>query len=339
MACFSPLVNCICIKFGDYVSQDIMPKRANKAPARPAPIQLPPLFVEAASLVRIRPALHERRYDRVEIWPDLFGRALLVRQWPPSAPPAIAGSARIPIPVRRSLVAAAALGTENVGKGIGPRQVKPRRHPPAHIANLPGRSRRPRVRLPASRTVQSIASPQSAAARPPPPAPQTGMRLHAGDGSRKYLTAGERDRFQRTTEQAERPVWPLCMTFAYAGCRLSEALALTVDRVDMAACVLVFESLKKKRRTGIFRSVSVPPALLDAARKRWRSPPSEPVVIPDDELPFQPSIAKGTSSKRDHRPRSLLQPLTIRRDDRSAPLRRCRPKSTRRQKTTDPQRR
>jgi hypothetical protein len=34
------------------------------------------------------------------------------------------------------------------------------------------------------------------------------------------------------------------MTLAYAGCRLSEALALTADRVDLAAGVLVFESLK-----------------------------------------------------------------------------------------------
>jgi len=46
----------------------------------PTPIQLP-LFAETASLVRIRPALHEWRYYRMEIWPDLFGRALLVRQW------------------------------------------------------------------------------------------------------------------------------------------------------------------------------------------------------------------------------------------------------------------
>jgi integrase len=52
------------------------------------------------------------------------------------------------------------------------------------------------------------------------------------------------------------------MTLAYAGCRLSEALALTIDRVDLAAGVLVFESLKK-RRAGIYRSVPVPPALLE----------------------------------------------------------------------------
>ena len=58
------------------------------------------------------------------------------------------------------------------------------------------------------------------------------------------------------------PCVPLCMTLAYAGCRLSEALALTADRVDVAAGVLIFKSLKK-RRTGIYRSVPVPPALLD----------------------------------------------------------------------------
>ncbi len=46
----------------------------------PAPVQLP-LFEEAASLIRIRPERNEWRYYRMEIWPDLFGRALLVRQW------------------------------------------------------------------------------------------------------------------------------------------------------------------------------------------------------------------------------------------------------------------
>jgi predicted DNA-binding WGR domain protein len=40
-----------------------------------------PLFAETASLVRIRSEHHEWRYCRMEIWPDLFGRALLVRHW------------------------------------------------------------------------------------------------------------------------------------------------------------------------------------------------------------------------------------------------------------------
>ena len=57
------------------------------------------------------------------------------------------------------------------------------------------------------------------------------MALHTADGARKYLTTGERDAFLRAAEQADRQVRTLCMTLAYAGCRLSEALALTVDRV------------------------------------------------------------------------------------------------------------
>lgn len=67
----------------------------------------------------------------------------------------------------------------------------------------------------------------------------------------------------RSAEQADRPVRTLCMTLAYTGCRLSEALALTADRVDIAASVLIFENLKK-RRIGIFGGAPVPPALLDA---------------------------------------------------------------------------
>jgi predicted DNA-binding WGR domain protein len=59
-----------------------MPKRPKTTVARPEPepIQLP-LFAETASLVRSRPEMNEWSFYRMEIWPDLFGRALLVRQW------------------------------------------------------------------------------------------------------------------------------------------------------------------------------------------------------------------------------------------------------------------
>lgn len=92
------------------------------------------------------------------------------------------------------------------------------------------------------------------------------MTLHTADGARKYLTAGERDAFLRAAERADRTVRTLCMTLAYAGCRLSEALALTADRVDLPAGALIFESLKK-RRTGIYRAVPVPPAC--SRRSTW----------------------------------------------------------------------
>ena len=78
--------------------------------------------------------------------------------------------------------------------------------------------------------------------KPPAPTP-TGMSLHAADGSRKYLTAAERTDFLKAAERADRQVRTLCMTLTYSGCRISEALALTGDRVDLVAGVLVFESL------------------------------------------------------------------------------------------------
>jgi integrase/recombinase XerD len=142
--------------------------------------------------------------------------------------------------------------------------VKPPRQPPPRTSKGAGRP------APGERTVAKPDGPRPTrlkarvpATKAPAPAPQIGMQLHTANGMRKYLTAGERDRFLREAERADRPVRTLCMTLAYAGCRLSEALALTAGRVDLVAGVLVFESLKK-RRTGIYRAVPVPPALLAA---------------------------------------------------------------------------
>lgn len=57
-----------------------MPRRSRPTNhSRPAE-QLP-LFCESASLVRVRLETNEWRFYRLAVWPDLFGRALLVRQW------------------------------------------------------------------------------------------------------------------------------------------------------------------------------------------------------------------------------------------------------------------
>ena len=87
--------------------------------------------------------------------------------------------------------------------------------------------------------------------------------LYEANGHRKYLTQDERERFLKAAEKAEREVRTFCGTLTYSGCRISEALALTADRVDLAEGMLIFESLKK-RKTGVYRAVPVPPALLDA---------------------------------------------------------------------------
>jgi integrase/recombinase XerD len=114
-----------------------------------------------------------------------------------------------------------------------------------------------------SRSRQGRADPGPGIRKASLPSPATSLRLYIADGARKYVTTGERERFLREAERADRLVRTLCMTLAYAGSRLSEALALTADRVDRAAGVLVFETLKK-RQAGIYRAVPVPPALLEA---------------------------------------------------------------------------
>jgi hypothetical protein len=128
---------------------------------------------------------------------DLFGRALLVRQWgrigtegrrwldpyPVPAPP----STRWP-----SCSAPSAAVAMRIPSNENTAQVAPG-HPRVEDWRCDGKS--------------------------PSPAPQTGMPLHTVDGIRKYLTAGERDAFLRAAEHADRLVRALCMTLAYAGCR------------------------------------------------------------------------------------------------------------------------
>lgn len=66
-----------------------------------------------------------------------------------------------------------------------------------------------------------------------PPVSLAGMGLHTKDGALEYLTAGERDAVLRQADLANPLVRTSCMTLAYSGCRLSEALGLTTDRVDL----------------------------------------------------------------------------------------------------------
>ena len=87
--------------------------------------------------------------------------------------------------------------------------------------------------------------------------------LYDHDGHRKYLTPAERDAFLKAADDAEvREVRTFCATLAYTGCRISEALALTADRIDLKDGAIVIEC-KKKRQSGVYRPVPVPPAFLD----------------------------------------------------------------------------
>ena len=88
------------------------------------------------------------------------------------------------------------------------------------------------------------------------------LGLYDRAGHRKYLTNDERTAFLSAAEQASREVRTFCGMLAYTGCRISEALALRADRIDLQASVIVFETLKK-RQPGIYRAVPIPDSLLE----------------------------------------------------------------------------
>jgi integrase len=88
--------------------------------------------------------------------------------------------------------------------------------------------------------------------------------LFTSDGKRKYLNAEELERFIEAAKVQERPeVRTLCLMLAHTGARISEALALSVDSVDMGEGTIVFKTLKQRRKTR-YRAVPVPAATLDA---------------------------------------------------------------------------
>src|SRR3954469_12812207 len=81
--------------------------------------------------------------------------------------------------------------------------------------------------------------------------PRTGMQLHDAEGRRLYLTEEERRAFMAAAAQAPREVRTFCGVLHATGCRISEALALTAQQIDLSGRVVVFESLKKRRK-GIY---------------------------------------------------------------------------------------
>lgn len=82
-------------------------------------------------------------------------------------------------------------------------------------------------------------------------------------GNRKYLSKPERDAFLLAASHAPREVRTFCALLHYSGCRLTEALELTYDRIDLTEGMVIFETLKKRRK-GVYRAVPVPPSLIEA---------------------------------------------------------------------------
>ena len=88
--------------------------------------------------------------------------------------------------------------------------------------------------------------------------------LYTATGQRKYLTVAERARFLAAANACTRAeVRTLCLTLAYTGCRISEALELTVASIQVEAAFIAFRCLKKRGRV-VIREVPVPAFLLQS---------------------------------------------------------------------------
>src|SRR5690606_28780557 len=87
------------------------------------------------------------------------------------------------------------------------------------------------------------------------------MRLYDEGNQRLYINAAERDRFLRAADAAPPQIAAFALTLLHTGCRISEALPLTVGAVQPERRVITFRTLK--RRAHHYREVPVPPQLIE----------------------------------------------------------------------------
>jgi integrase/recombinase XerD len=92
-----------------------------------------------------------------------------------------------------------------------------------------------------------------------------GWQIHDAAGRRKYLSTDERTRFLRAADSLSPRRRALCHLLAYAGCRISEALALTVHHIDAERFTVTIRTLK--RRKLVYRAVPVPQAMIELLRR------------------------------------------------------------------------
>ncbi len=86
--------------------------------------------------------------------------------------------------------------------------------------------------------------------------------LYNQSGHRLYLTLDERTVLLDAASRAPRNFRTFYEVLHFTGCRISEALSITAERIDFENKAIVFETLKK-RRSGVYREVPVPDKLLD----------------------------------------------------------------------------
>ena len=100
--------------------------------------------------------------------------------------------------------------------------------------------------------------------------------LFNASGQRKYLCGSEERRFLTAADRMDGESRTFCRLLAFTGCRISEGLALTPERIDTEAGRVVFRTLKRRKLS--FRAVPVPPDLLSDLRRLARGRrPDEPL--------------------------------------------------------------
>lgn len=80
-------------------------------------------------------------------------------------------------------------------------------------------------------------------------------------GNRKYLTARERLSFATAATATGGLIGVFCLTLALTGARISEVLALTPDRIDIADEAIVIRTLRQREKL-VFRAIPVPSDLV-----------------------------------------------------------------------------
>ena len=82
-------------------------------------------------------------------------------------------------------------------------------------------------------------------------------------GQRKYLNKAERQDFYRAVSMINHPRdRALGLTLYYTGCRPSEASALDISNIDTGENVIMFRTLKQRKKV-VYRAVPVPQSLIE----------------------------------------------------------------------------
>jgi len=92
------------------------------------------------------------------------------------------------------------------------------------------------------------------------------FRLWDDAGRRMYLNAAERDAFRAAARaQDDRSARTFCHLLLFSGCRISEGLEISPERIDWQDQAVMFRTLKKRGRKAAttYRAVPLPVEFLD----------------------------------------------------------------------------